>query len=88
MVEQATTLPFQLGHLDWLLRLLCIPLKRIRYLVPLTLLKCGLTRTPTDGASKMTDARLNLFDGITLSIANSTHHQHLVLALSPTQFWE
>jgi hypothetical protein len=38
--------------------------------------------------SEMTDARLNLFDGITLSIANSTHHQHPILALSPTQFWE
>jgi hypothetical protein len=52
MVERATTLPFRLGRLDWLLRLLCIPSKRIRYLVPLTLLKCGLTRTPTDGAPK------------------------------------
>ena len=29
MVERATTLPFPLGRLDWLLRLLCIPLKRI-----------------------------------------------------------
>jgi hypothetical protein len=68
MVERATTLPFRLGRLDWLLRLLCIPSKRIRYLIPLTLLKCGLTKTPADGAPKTTDARLNLFDldGITL----------------------
>jgi hypothetical protein len=66
MVEQATTLPFRLGRLDWLLCLLCIPSKRIRYLIPLTLLKCGLTRTPADGAPKTADARLNLFDRITL----------------------